>query len=58
MSKLQNIKAIKQLLAGEHRTQTRKSFSMVGSDKRLEKFVKSVNGGKNHLARRLFIGSR
>ena len=33
MSKLQNIKAVKDMLAGTHKTQTRKTFSIANTKK-------------------------
>ena len=35
MSKLQNIKAVKEMIAGTHKTQTRKTFAMGSTKKEL-----------------------
>lgn len=43
-NKLQNIKAVQQLLAGTHRTQTRKTFSMVDAESTAEKNKKRAVG--------------
>ena len=39
-NKLQNIKAIKQMMAGEHKTQTRKSYSFGNKQTQIPKMAR------------------
>ena len=41
-SKLQNIKAVKQMLEGSHKTQTRKNFSLATANSTAEKNKKRI----------------
>ena len=52
-SKLQNIKAVKQMLEGSHKTQTRKNFSLATANSTAEKnkkreigeeWIETING--------------
>jgi len=46
MSKLQNVKAIKQMLAGQHRTQTRKSIYTGKTESKKSEVIESFEDGK------------